>query len=79
MRVLFSPRLMFWALALLNVGCLLRVVSKIPAYEVNLALAWNLLPISAITEFSAVTLFVMNMLVTFARPPAHLAAARFAA
>jgi len=33
MKILFSPTLMFLSLALLNIGCLLRVASEIPAYE----------------------------------------------
>ena len=71
MKILFSPRLMFYALALLNFGCLLRVACEIPAYELNQALAWRALPISAIAELTAVALFVFNLLATFARPPAH--------
>ncbi len=73
MRVLFSPRLMFYALAILNLGCLLRVICEIPAYEMNVAAAWKLLPLSAIAELTAVALFAANLLMTFARPPAHLA------
>ncbi len=79
MRVLFSPRLMLYSLLLLNLGCLLRVACEIPAYEKNLAAAWTCLPVSAIAELSAVTLFVANLLVTLARPPAHLAAQKAAA
>ena len=41
MRLLFSPRLMFASLAVLNVGCLLRVASEIPAYEADWPPAWN--------------------------------------
>lgn len=74
MRVLFSPRLMFLALALLNLGCLLRVVCEIPAYELNEGFAWAALPFSAIAELTAVSLFVINLLATFARPAAHIAA-----
>jgi hypothetical protein len=74
MRVLFSPRLMFFALALLNVGCLLRVMCEIPAYELNQGFAWAVLPCSAIAELSAVSLFVINLLGTLARPPVHIAA-----
>ncbi len=73
MRVLFSPRLMFYALALLNAGCFMRVVCEMPAYESNIAFAWHMLPVSAITELAAVTLFATNLLATFMRPPAHLA------
>lgn len=71
MHILFSKQLMFAASFLLNIGCLLRVACKIPAYERNLALAWQLLPVSAIIELTAVTLFVMSLLATFLRPAAH--------
>jgi hypothetical protein len=73
MRVLFSKGLMFGSLALLNVGCLLRVSSEIPAYEGYWAQAWTILPVSAIVELTAVTLFAMNLAITLLRPPAHLA------
>jgi len=33
-----------------------------------------LLPISAVTELTAVALFAANLLITFLRPPAHLVA-----
>lgn len=75
MHVLFSKKLMFAALSLLNIGCLLRVASEIPAYERNLALAWSILPVSAVIELTAVALFATNLIVTFLRPPAHLSAA----
>lgn len=39
MRLLFSKKLMFASLAVLNLGCLLRVSSQIPAYEFNLRAA----------------------------------------
>ncbi len=69
MRVLFSTKLMFASLAALNLGCLLRVASEIPAYESNLPLAWKTLPISALIELLAVTLFALNLAITFALPP----------
>jgi hypothetical protein len=72
MRVLFSPILMFAALALLNFGCALRVVSEICAYEGYLPGLWPLLPVSAITEMTAVTVFATNLLLTFRQPPAHV-------
>lgn len=78
MHVLFSKRMMFFALALLNLGCLLRVVSEMPAYELNLPLAWKVLPVSAVIELTAVALFATNLVITFLRPPAHLTAARSA-
>ena len=71
-RVLFSKRLMFASLTLLNVGCLLRVTAEIPAYEGYLRDAWSILPVSAVIEMTAVTLFAANLVVTLLRPPAHL-------
>lgn len=73
MHVLFSKRLMFFALLLLTIGCVLRVSCEIPAYDYNWAPAWGLLPVSAITELTAVALFAINLIVTFLRPPAHVA------
>jgi hypothetical protein len=72
MRVLYSPRLMLACLLLLNTGCLLRVTSEILAYENYWAPAWAILPVSAICELTAVTLFALNLLLTFKQPPAHL-------
>ncbi|HEX6895443.1 MAG TPA: hypothetical protein VF146_09230 [Bryobacteraceae bacterium] len=71
-RVLFSKNLMLASLALLNIGCALRVGSEIPAYEGYWHPAWSVLPVSAITELAAVTLFAVNLAVTFLRPPAHI-------
>ena len=72
-RVLFSKTLMLASLLLLNLGCFLRVASEIPAYEGFWHPAWTVLPVSAVTELAAVTLFGANLLLTFTRPPAHLA------
>ena len=36
MRLLYSKRFMLASLAILNLGCLLRVASEVPAYEANL-------------------------------------------
>ena len=66
MRTLYSKRLMFASLFLLTLGCALRVGSEIPAYEHSLELAWSILPLSAITELVAVTLFAANLMVTLA-------------
>ena len=63
-RVLWSPRLMSASVICLNAGCFLRVASEIPAYQHGVAWAWSVLPISAITEMTAVTLFAMNLLFT---------------
>jgi uncharacterized protein involved in response to NO len=71
MRHLFSTKLMFASQALLTVGCALRVSSEILAYQNMFSVAWSWLPVSAVIELSAVTLFATNLLVTFARsaPP----------
>lgn len=74
MRVLWSTRLMFWSLALLFAGCFLRVLSEPLAYQNLWAPAWKILPISAIVELTAVTLFAVNLGMTLAQPPAHLRA-----
>lgn len=62
---LWSPRLMASALTLLSIGCTVRVVSQILAYEGISQFAWKTLPLSAIIEMTAVTLFAFNMLMTF--------------
>jgi uncharacterized protein involved in response to NO len=67
MRLLFSTKLMFVALLLLTTGCLLRVSSEILAYQGLSNSAWSWLPVSAITEMAAVTIFAVNLLATFAR------------
>jgi len=71
MRLLYSTKLMFASLAVLNLGCFLRVASEIPAYEANLQAAWRILPISAITELTAVTLFALNLGITLVLPPPY--------
>ncbi len=63
---------MFWSLALLNLGCLLRVSMEPLAYERDWQIAWKLLPVSAVIELTAVTLFALNLIVTLMRQPAHL-------
>ena len=66
---LFSTKLMFVALLLLDVGCALRVASEIFAYQGFLSSAWSWLPVSAVTEMTAVTVFAMNVsLSLFGRP-----------
>jgi uncharacterized protein involved in response to NO len=72
MKVLFSKRLMFASLLLLNGGCAIRVTAEIPAYEGIIHHAWFCLPVSGIIELIAVTLFAANLLLTFLQPPAHL-------
>ncbi len=65
MRLLHSPRMMGASLYLLTAGCLLRVSSEVLAYQGLLQSAWKVLPISALTELTAVTLFAVNMTLTF--------------
>jgi hypothetical protein len=69
MRVLWSTRLMLVMLVLLMAGCTLRVTSEILAYQDYAAWAWKVLPVSALIELAAVTLFAINLTVTFLRPP----------
>ena len=69
MRVLWSPRLMLLMLILLMAGCALRVASEILAYQGYANWAWTGLPVSALLELTAVSLFAVNLLVTFLRSP----------
>ncbi len=73
MRHLFSPRLMLLSLSLLVVGCTVRVASEILAYQDYLRSAWTWLPVSAVIELTAVTLFAINMVATFASPAPSIA------
>ncbi|MGE5205745.1 MAG: hypothetical protein ACM3PW_09015 [Chlamydiota bacterium] len=74
MRLLFSRRLMLVALALLALGCTLRVSCEALAYQGFAAWAWSLLPVSAVIELSAVVAFAVNLGATFARKPKVVAA-----
>jgi uncharacterized protein involved in response to NO len=76
MRTLFSKGLMFGSLAMLNLGCFLRVASEVPAYEGYWTQTWPVLPVSALIEMAAVTLFAVNLTVTLIRPPAYLTQTR---
>lgn len=62
----FSPSLVAVSLALLNLGGVIRVVSQVLAYERYADWAWDWLPISAVVELTAVTLFAANLGLTFA-------------
>jgi uncharacterized protein involved in response to NO len=61
---IFSKRLMFLSLILLDVGCLLRVSSEPLAYERILSFAWKVLPISGMLELTAVLVFAANLTIT---------------
>jgi uncharacterized protein involved in response to NO len=74
MKMLFSTKLMFAALALLTLGCALRVGAEILAFQEFMHSAWAWLPVSAVTEMTAVTLFAANLLLTFARKRPSLSA-----
>lgn len=65
MRLLFSTKLMFVALFLLSIGCFLRVGSEVLAYKELAPAAWSWLPVSAIIEMAAVTIFSANLAITF--------------
>jgi hypothetical protein len=62
---IFSKRLMFLSLLLLQTGCLLRVSSEPLAYEGLLPFAWKVLPVSGMLELSGVLLFATNLALTF--------------
>lgn len=72
MKILWSKRLMFWSLLLLSLGCLLRTSAEPLAYEGIWKLAWKALPVSAVIELLAVTLFAINIFATLIQQPAHL-------
>jgi len=72
MRTLYSPRLMLAALALLHLGCALRVSGETLAYSGWWPWAWHWLPLSATLEVAAFTLFAYNLARTLLQPPAHL-------
>jgi hypothetical protein len=63
---IFSKRLMFISLLLLQIGCTLRVLSEPLAYEGYLSFAWKTLPYSGMLELTAVLVFAANLALTFA-------------
>jgi hypothetical protein len=71
MRLLWSPRLMFVGLFLLTLGCTLRVFCEVLAYQGYAAWAWHVLPASALTELTALFVFMINMLCTFVLQKSH--------
>ena len=62
---------MFAALALVTLGCALRVSCEVIAYQGYAAWAWSVLPASALCELAGLTLFAMNILGTFVLEPSH--------
>lgn len=71
MRLLWSTRLMFVALALLLIGCSLRVPGEILAYQRYVNWAWSILPASALLELAGIAAFALNIFGTFAFKPPH--------
>lgn len=61
---IFSKRLMFLSLLLLQTGCTLRVCSEPLAYEGIASFAWKTLPISGMLELSGVLVFAVNIALT---------------
>lgn len=61
---IFSTRLMFLGLLLLQSGCTLRVASEPLAYEGIFSSAWKTLPISGMVELAAVLIFAINVALT---------------
>lgn len=62
---IFSKRLMFLGLLLLQSGCTLRVCSEPLAYEGIQSFAWKTLPVSGMLELSGVLVFAVNIALTF--------------
>lgn len=71
MRLLWSPRLMFVGLFLLAVGCTLRVSCEVLAYQDYAGWAWQILPVSALVELTALAVFTTNLLCTFVLQKSH--------
>jgi len=71
MRLLWSPRLMFASLFLLTVGCTLRVSCEVLAYQGYAEWAWRVLPVSALVELTALSVFATNLFCTFVLQPSH--------
>ncbi len=72
MRLLWSTKLMFAGLALVSVGCTLRVSCEILAYQGYATWAWSVLPFSALAELAGLTLYAINILGTFILEPSHV-------
>jgi hypothetical protein len=72
MRLLWSTKLMFACLALLNVGCALRVSCEVIAYQGYAAWPWKILPASAFIELAGLTVFALNLAGTFFLEAPHV-------
>ena len=63
---------MFAGLALVTVGCTLRVSCEVIAYQGYAAWAWSVLPISALCELAGLTIYAINICGTFVLEPSHV-------
>ena len=72
MRLLWSTRLMFAGLALLTLGCTVRVSSEVLAYQGYANWAWSVLPVSAVLELAGISAFAINIFGTFILEPSHV-------
>lgn len=72
MRLLWSTKLMFAGLALVTIGCALRVSCEVLAYQGYAAWAWSVLPSSAILELAGLSAFAANIFGTFLFEPSHV-------
>jgi len=70
-RMLWGTRLMFAALALVAIGCTLRVFAEVLAYQGSANWAWSVLPLSAVLELAGITAFAANIFGTFVFEPSH--------
>ena len=77
MKLVIAATVAFLLALILNqVETVVLVASEVPAYEANLRAAWQILPVSAVTELTAVTLFAINLSITLQLPPPYPAVAR---
>lgn len=72
MRLLWSTRLMFAGLALLSLGCVMRVAGEMLAYQGIAPWAWSVLPVSAFFELAGITSFAINIFGTFLLEPSRV-------
>lgn len=72
MRLLWSTRLMFAGLALLSIGCVMRVGGEVLAYQGIAPWAWSVLPVSAFFELAGISSFAINIFGTFLLEPSRV-------
>lgn len=72
MRLLWSTHLMFAGLALLLLGCVMRVAGEVLAYQGIAPWAWSVLPVSAFFELAGISSFAINIFGTFLLEPSRV-------